>query len=765
MDQEYLSYSSRVDNPIVQTGYDSDGLLRCGICGARMRPTKQEIERGVTMETKLEKHMQRLHDREQRKRLEYARRSKKALSGRAGIRMKKYEAANIGLIRKQRAMLAGAAANRPNNNQLFSILKEEGVRCFSAHNVDQYLIEEAQQWMTRTGQKHREEQRERELDDDDDDSNSNNKNEQPVGVLVVVSQDSDFKPLLKKAANTGFVVVTATPISTHQTASLASVADISLVRQQSLDDDTDIDFTLMAKSITFRGSALVRLKKVFDGGVLSLRQQQEDDSDNGAAAGDGVGEQQQNDDGDDEWFDSDDGFTIESFDDFGFDDPIENRNKQTKSPSVLLNGGVNTIGDDDGTDAVSLGTSADGTHTNNQESTETPQSKSKKEDRRSTKPRKSIEEKREAHRIFKDELWARKRKRKKEVKNLKRIIKVHQRTKRKYKVQMRNKLMTIMKTKGIVGVQFKKKSGEEEKAWWQHVWRCALVLHNMETGRPYERFMRKEKFTDKPLEERYEEFNIDTATKVAKNARRRAREAFIQKEEKDMEQAIRKAAKERGVEFDDDDNIMIVRIRLAEAIMGVPREDSALFFLDKDDDDDDAQKKETDDTEVPETTKIYNEACSRYGLLLRQELYSLGFELAMDQKLKNHWSHWPKRAAVVLHLVREGNGDEYRPYARRALPKKKELHGQREIMGLHTKKRHLKLVRRHLIERDTNNLEQKYQEILRERGLRHDDEHDDDNVTELRLFESLLGIPETESAARKLEEQLQKTATVPSPHW
>ena len=58
------------DGHTAQTGLDANGVLRCGVCGARMVvKTKKQRAAGMTPELLLEKHMQMLHDREQRKRL------------------------------------------------------------------------------------------------------------------------------------------------------------------------------------------------------------------------------------------------------------------------------------------------------------------------------------------------------------------------------------------------------------------------------------------------------------------------------------------------------------------------------------------------------------------------------------------------------------------------------------------------------------------------------------------------------------------------
>ena len=61
-DQEWLQPTFDDDDHLfpgamVQTGYDEQGVLRCGVCGAKMKLTKKDRARGWTEFNKLDKHM------------------------------------------------------------------------------------------------------------------------------------------------------------------------------------------------------------------------------------------------------------------------------------------------------------------------------------------------------------------------------------------------------------------------------------------------------------------------------------------------------------------------------------------------------------------------------------------------------------------------------------------------------------------------------------------------------------------------------------
>lgn len=64
-DQEWLQPTFDDDDHLfpgamVQTGYDEQGVLRCGVCGAKMKLTKKDRARGWTEFNKLDKHMRTL---------------------------------------------------------------------------------------------------------------------------------------------------------------------------------------------------------------------------------------------------------------------------------------------------------------------------------------------------------------------------------------------------------------------------------------------------------------------------------------------------------------------------------------------------------------------------------------------------------------------------------------------------------------------------------------------------------------------------------
>lgn len=209
-DQEWWEPGSNGDDDdddlfpgaMVQTGYDETGTLRCGVCGAKMKLTKKDRARGWDEHDKLGQHMKMLHDREQAKRKNYLKQNKKKkgkrqklMRGDFGIKYRKYNAAQVGLGWSPK-------------NDLFRILKEEGVRCRSCHDVDKELIKEAKRWIDKNSQSSK-------------------------GVLVVASQDSDFVPLLEVAQHRpGWCAVTAAPKIYSQTEALLMASDISLLANE-----------------------------------------------------------------------------------------------------------------------------------------------------------------------------------------------------------------------------------------------------------------------------------------------------------------------------------------------------------------------------------------------------------------------------------------------------------------------------------------------------------------------------------------------------
>eukprot|EP00529_Nitzschia_sp_RCC80_P020380 CAMPEP_0113473722 /NCGR_PEP_ID=MMETSP0014_2-20120614/18199_1 /TAXON_ID=2857 /ORGANISM="Nitzschia sp." /LENGTH=404 /DNA_ID=CAMNT_0000366515 /DNA_START=376 /DNA_END=1590 /DNA_ORIENTATION=+ /assembly_acc=CAM_ASM_000159 len=217
-----------ISNAMVQTGYDEKNNLRCGVCGARMKLTKKDRKRGWNEYDKLNRHMKDLHDREQHKRKEQLKHMKpskkrklmKRPDSKLMKQMRKYEASQVGLDR-----------NPKGRNDLFPILKEEKVHCIQCHDVDATLIKHATKWMK--GRKKK----------TDDALIYNEK----VFVTVVVSEDSDFKDLLRQSNSSSSgrrIAVSVTWNSSEQTRSLVNVSDIVISRREQDDaaiygDDED----------------------------------------------------------------------------------------------------------------------------------------------------------------------------------------------------------------------------------------------------------------------------------------------------------------------------------------------------------------------------------------------------------------------------------------------------------------------------------------------------------------------------------------------
>jgi len=212
------SIDSQWDPRAHHSGYDEDDMLRCGICGARMKLSKKDRARGWDMEHKLNKHMKMLHDREQNKRINRAKasRKKKKLNEKDMQKFQKYKAAQIDTGRR----MGGGR----NNNQLFAILKEVGVRCYAADDVDAALMKNARQWMgggnggpaSRTKLTHQQELMS---------LLSKSSSSTVRGCLMVVSNDSDFCELLEEARRRGYLVVSVT-LEEKQTRALENVSDL-----------------------------------------------------------------------------------------------------------------------------------------------------------------------------------------------------------------------------------------------------------------------------------------------------------------------------------------------------------------------------------------------------------------------------------------------------------------------------------------------------------------------------------------------------------
>lgn len=262
--QNKSTTTSAATAAVAITGYDAkDGTtLRCGICGARMNLTKKNKAAGMTVERKLKKHMAQLHDREQAKRINRylkGNNNKKKNKNKRKPRMPqpelekylKYKSAQIGLSRLGSKKKNRANSQQPpsgyrssRSNELFLVLAEQGVRCYSAQDVDKTLSRHAMRWMDRVAKQQRQQQqRQQEQSHDshsmedcttiDSATNATATTPTKVGFLIVASEDADFVPLLQRAGSKKFWAISATPQCVEQTRKLGNVSDMILRRKQS----------------------------------------------------------------------------------------------------------------------------------------------------------------------------------------------------------------------------------------------------------------------------------------------------------------------------------------------------------------------------------------------------------------------------------------------------------------------------------------------------------------------------------------------------
>lgn len=188
------------DEDHFHTGLDESGVLRCGVCGAKMRLTKKNKANGMTVEWKLKKHM-KIHSSEERKRR--IRQKVKKLTDKEIKKSRKFQAATLDIP---------VTIEQKQTNQLFRVLKENGFRCFSAGRVDEKLIQNAQKWMVRTLERS---------------TGESSVTGSLRGCLVVYSQDSDFCDLMHEGRKKGFLVATVTPVH-KQTLALEKNSDLIL---------------------------------------------------------------------------------------------------------------------------------------------------------------------------------------------------------------------------------------------------------------------------------------------------------------------------------------------------------------------------------------------------------------------------------------------------------------------------------------------------------------------------------------------------------
>jgi hypothetical protein len=263
-EQEYKLWDGTSD----QTGFDDEGVLRCGVCGARMQLNKKDRAAKRTVEQKLDKHMRELHDREQRKRLDRLRSTSRA--GKAVLlkrqskfaeRLCKYEAATV---EATTVVAQSVAMHYRRRNDQAQVLRELGVRCAHADDVDARLSQSARKWMAAEqlqqpgglrprarGRGARSQGHDADADavrawmnEDGGDAAASQPAPRATAergdCLVVVSEDSDFAGLLRMARKEGFVAITAArPGSLTQTRALREVADVVLLAPSLFSDDDD----------------------------------------------------------------------------------------------------------------------------------------------------------------------------------------------------------------------------------------------------------------------------------------------------------------------------------------------------------------------------------------------------------------------------------------------------------------------------------------------------------------------------------------------
>ena len=228
-DQEWIPIHTGGGSSV--TGYDETGSLRCGICGQKMKLNKKERARGWDEMDKLDKHMRTLHDREQRKRnSQHSGSKKKRRSEKEMAKSAKYREAQIGLRRN--GVKVGSKTNQ-RRNKFFQVLRLEKVHCYEVYDVDWTLDSQARKWLAENP---------------------------PESVLVVVSKDSDFAPLLKAAKNKGIYAISAATDSSSQTKKLESSCDVVLRQSDRKEDDAKrvrLPSDMVVHPFTARGTSLV----------------------------------------------------------------------------------------------------------------------------------------------------------------------------------------------------------------------------------------------------------------------------------------------------------------------------------------------------------------------------------------------------------------------------------------------------------------------------------------------------------------------------
>ena len=162
-EEKAAEFDQAWDSTAAVTGLDDTGILRCGVCGARMSLTKKQKKAGLTPERKLQRHMKQLHDREQAKRMNRylnnnnngskkkkkkgSPKKKRIMSEKEFQKYQKYNSAQIGLARLGLKGRQQQQQQQHASNDLFQVLKEQGIRVYSAQDVDASLRSNAVLWM------------------------------------------------------------------------------------------------------------------------------------------------------------------------------------------------------------------------------------------------------------------------------------------------------------------------------------------------------------------------------------------------------------------------------------------------------------------------------------------------------------------------------------------------------------------------------------------------------------------------------------------
>ena len=113
--------------------------------------------------------------------------------------------------------MVGVRRQSKDVNDLFQVLKETGMRCKVANDVDKEVQKASRKWMNEV----------------------TNKNKS--AALILVSKDADFVPTLVQARHLNILTVSVSPNSPQQTNALVEVSDIVLEARSESDMDEVLD--------------------------------------------------------------------------------------------------------------------------------------------------------------------------------------------------------------------------------------------------------------------------------------------------------------------------------------------------------------------------------------------------------------------------------------------------------------------------------------------------------------------------------------------